>query len=168
MFTANLFVILLKQRNFLFQIVTNASLWVESFLLLSGFLVAYGILREYSNKSLKNFNPLSRIIHRYFRLTPSLIGVIAFSIVQEVMTSGPIWNQYVQNSQSSCHVNWWTNLLYVNNIVGLNQLGKPQTEVMYCRNYVIFIPYPSFNVSINIIIFCSNIFCSHISIYICS
>ncbi|CAG2169469.1 unnamed protein product [Oppiella nova] len=75
------------------QIVTNAGLWVEAFFLLSGFLCAYGTILELRKTSIKHYNPITNIIHRYLRLTPSLLAVIAFSILQEVMATGPQWHR---------------------------------------------------------------------------
>jgi len=128
LFAANLFEILQSETNFLLHILTNAGLWVEAFFLLSGFLCAYGVIRDLRKTSIKDYKPLTSIIHRYLRITPSLIGVIGFSILQEIMGSGPKWFKYVENSEQTCHKNWWTNLLYINNIVGLNQLGQNPTE----------------------------------------
>ena len=128
-FSVNLLEILEGEKSFMLQIVTNAGLWVEAFFLLSGFLCANGVIRQFGRTTIRTYNPISNIIHRYLRLTPSLLGIIAFSILQEVMVSGPQWHRYIETSETSCHKNWWTNILYINNIVGLNQLGKAQTEV---------------------------------------
>ncbi len=136
-FAANLFEILESEKYFLMQIITNASLWVEAFFLLSGFLCAYGAIRDLRRTSIKKYNPLKNIVHRYLRLTPSLIGVIAFSVLQEIMASGPQWFTYIEISEHSCHKYWWTNLLYINNIVGLNQLGQNPTEVSF-KSYFLF------------------------------
>ncbi|XP_054166229.1 nose resistant to fluoxetine protein 6-like [Oppia nitens] len=100
------------------QIITNAMLWVDIFFLLSGFLCAYSVLREVKQTSVRKYagNILWKIIHRYIRLTPSLMAMIGFSIILEVMSSGPHWYQYIDLSQQSCHKKWWINILYVTNI----------------------------------------------------
>ncbi|CAG2105278.1 unnamed protein product [Medioppia subpectinata] len=114
--SANLMSILEGQNNFMLQIVTNAGLWVEAFFLLSGFLCAYGTIRELRKTSIKQYKPITNVIHRYLRLTPSLLGVMGFSVLQEVMASGPQWHRYVETSAQTCHQNWWLNLLYKLNI----------------------------------------------------
>jgi peptidoglycan/LPS O-acetylase OafA/YrhL len=122
---------------FLLQIITNATLWTDAFLLISGFLCAHNVLRNTRNVSIKNYKPLTNIIHRYLRLTPSLIGIISFSILQEITASGPFWSNYIKKSEATCHKNWWTNILYINNLVSYNKVGQNETQVSVIQ-YVIY------------------------------
>lgn len=100
----------------------NASIWVDTFLLLSGFLVAYYILIKYK-RTLKGSERMTfkikdvilLFIHRYLRLTPSLLAAIGASILAEALGDGPIWFKYVDSSQQFCHSSWIYNILYVNN-----------------------------------------------------
>ncbi len=70
-----------------------------------------------------------RLLHRYLRLTPSVAGVLMLSILIEPLGSGPVWHQYVDLSQATCHQNWWALFLYVNNIFKLNQANQMPSEV---------------------------------------
>ena len=136
----NLLKIIDAERNFIKQLITNASLWVDTFFLLSGFLVAHSMLYQRPNQksseqseSAKLWSHLvehpKRLLHRYLRLTPSVAGVLMLSILIEPLGSGPVWHQYVDLSQATCHQNWWALFLYVNNIFKLNQANQMPSEV---------------------------------------
>lgn len=158
---ANLLKVLGVEHGFLYQFITNAALWVDTFFLLSGFVMAHSFFNQYgrisnsnnsNNDSNNNNNNSSndpnrqnnkrnpsiiehlkqhprRIFHRYIRLTPSVAGVVGLSILIEILGSGPLWRNYVNLSQQSCHKNWWNVLLYINNFCNLNSPTNPQSEV---------------------------------------
>ncbi|XP_054165771.1 nose resistant to fluoxetine protein 6-like [Oppia nitens] len=117
------------QSSFMMQFVTNVELWVDIFLLLSGFLCAYSVINDTKQTTISKYvgNIFRKIIHRYIRLTPSLLAMIGFSKLLEVMASGPLWFQYLYQSQST---SWWTNLIYLNNII---QSG--QTDIYSCISH---------------------------------
>ena len=140
-FKENLLKVIDVERNFTLQLVTNAALWVDTFFLLSGFLVAHSALHQCNKtnhlttttKISPSFHLLlnhpRRILHRYLRLTPSIGGVLALSILIEALGSGPLWYQYVGLSKATCHKYWYGLFLYVNNFWNMNQPNKPPTEV---------------------------------------
>lgn len=133
----NLLKIIDAERNFMKQLITNASLWVDTFFLMSGFLVAHSMLYQKrkadESESAKLWSHIvqhpKRLLHRYLRLTPSVAGVLMLSILIEPLGSGPVWHQYVSMSQMTCHKNWWLLFLYVNNIFKLNQVNQMPSEV---------------------------------------
>ncbi|KAH9426383.1 hypothetical protein DERP_010951 [Dermatophagoides pteronyssinus] len=159
----NLVKYLHAEKEFIYQFVTNAALWVDTFFLLSGFVMAHSFLNqfgfkytnlnnnnnnnnhnnnEHQNQPTIQHNPSmidhlkqhpKRIFHRYIRLTPSVAGVVALSILIEIFGSGPLWHNYVNLSQKSCHKNWWNIFLYVNNFCNLNSPAYPQRE---CLSYL--------------------------------
>ncbi|XP_075590262.1 nose resistant to fluoxetine protein 6-like isoform X2 [Dermatophagoides farinae] len=163
--SANLLKVLGVEHGFLYQFITNAALWVDTFFLLSGFVMAHSFFNQYgrisnsnnsNNDSNNNNNNSSndpnrqnnkrnpsiiehlkqhprRIFHRYIRLTPSVAGVVGLSILIEILGSGPLWRNYVNLSQQSCHKNWWNVLLYINNFCNLNSPTNPQSE---CLSYL--------------------------------
>lgn len=130
--STNLVQIIVGERQFMRQLITNASLWVDTFFVLSGLVSAHSLLyssaSEQSMWSILRDHP-KRVFHRYLRLTPSVAGVLSLSILIEVLGSGPLWYKYVELSKSTCHRNWWTIFLYVNNIFKLNQPDQLPREV---------------------------------------
>lgn len=128
----NLLQIINAEKQFVKQLITNASLWVDTFLLLSGFLTAHSVLyRSGQNRTVRNqlLGHPKRLLHRYIRLTPSVAGTLLLSLMVEPLGSGPVWFQYTDNSKTTCHDNWWLLFLYANNFFKLNQLGQAPTEV---------------------------------------
>ncbi|CAG7722835.1 unnamed protein product [Allacma fusca] len=93
----------------------NGSLSVDTFFLMSGFLVTYNLLKML-DKTKGRFNYLLFVIHRYLRLTPVLallVGIIA--TIWPYFGTGFYW--YEQDmSKEACRADWWRNLLYINNL----------------------------------------------------
>ncbi|CAL1277772.1 unnamed protein product [Larinioides sclopetarius] len=55
-------------------------------------------------------------IHRYIRLTPVYMIVVAFySTLNKYLGSGPIWPDAAANTDPNCDVSLWRNLLYFSN-----------------------------------------------------
>ena len=53
----------------------------------------------------------------YYRLTPLYAYVLVFSTgVYNFMGSGPFWGEASEGIVEGCYNDWWTNLLYINNL----------------------------------------------------
>ncbi|GFT45485.1 nose resistant to fluoxetine protein 6 [Nephila pilipes] len=101
--------------HWLFQVILNGFYSVDSFFLLSGFLVSYVIFKMFakSNEDKVQFPWLSFYIHRYIRLTPVYMIVLGFyTTLMAYLGSGPLWNL---KDDPKCIANWWWNALYINN-----------------------------------------------------
>ncbi|CAI5442306.1 unnamed protein product [Caenorhabditis angaria] len=102
------------------HIITNALLSVDSFLLLSGIVVSYMFFKKRpTSKTMRS--PLTWImyyVHRYLRLTPSIMIFIGFFTVYFAYIQGPqaasMGNTHLTQI-SGCKSDWWQNLLYINN-----------------------------------------------------
>lgn len=105
------------------MVLLNATLATDTFLLLSGLLLAASFLRRGAAAASGAFNPLAFYWHRYVRLTPVYAAVLWFyaSLLARV-GSGPLWERLIGPEADNCVANWWTNLAYVNNFV---ELTKP-------------------------------------------
>ncbi|RVE47464.1 hypothetical protein evm_007875 [Chilo suppressalis] len=98
--------------------VLHDDLLVDTFFLISAFLVAKGIL-EYENMP----SILLLILRRYVRLVVGLAAVIFFmAAVIEHTGSGPLWNRFIDVEADTCRENWWLNLLMLSNYINVNNM----------------------------------------------
>lgn len=104
--------------------VANGGYAVQTFFLISGWLLTYHLYEAFDNKQSLTFSRLFLVfINRYLRLTPALIVVIAFHCTWLVhMGRGPFWDHMVGVEYRRCRQNWWTNLLYINNYVNKEEM----------------------------------------------
>ncbi|XP_019636641.1 PREDICTED: nose resistant to fluoxetine protein 6-like [Branchiostoma belcheri] len=96
----------------------NALVSVDSFFFLSGLLMTYLLLRQIGKNREKGKSvPYGMLyFHRYWRLTPTYMFVMMLYVwVLPYMFSGPFWPPAPLDP--NCGDNWWTNILYINNLV---------------------------------------------------
>lgn len=94
---------------------------VDTFLVLSGMLVAMSMLRELDKKG--KINPLKLYFHRYIRITAPLAAMILFVVsFAGYMGEGVLWKVHMDGFKQSCVTNWWAALLHVQNYVAKNDM----------------------------------------------
>ena len=98
--------------RFTFQVISNGFLAVDNFLLLSGMLITYLMLREMDRRKGK-IPMVFFYLHRYVRISPLYYFVLFlwFKVVPH-LGHGPNW---LYTDRHSCDKYWWTNVLYINN-----------------------------------------------------
>ncbi|KAI8518592.1 hypothetical protein Bbelb_046090 [Branchiostoma belcheri] len=107
-------------KTFTFQAVNNSFIAVDSFFFLSGLLMSYVLMRQIAKKQAMGQSvPYGMVyFHRYWRLTPTYMFVLMLYMwVLPYMFSGPFWPKPPNGIDPNCGKNWWTNLLYINNLV---------------------------------------------------
>jgi len=120
-------VVQLMQR-FSFQIVFAAELSVDTFFMLSGLLVAYLMMKQFDKiggpRGMGVFGWVHFYVHRWWRLTPAVMFLAAiYSTLFYYTGEGPRWPTVAQWDRTNyCKWNWWTNLLYVNNLVNADEM----------------------------------------------
>ncbi|KAK6731639.1 hypothetical protein RB195_007855 [Necator americanus] len=122
-FSESLLPVLTMWDPLLSTTILNAFLSVDTFFLLSGVLVSYLFFK--ARPSLRYVkNPINWImfyVHRYLRLTPSMMFFIGFYTVVLPFVNGPYTaalTEYVGSIETrveACEKNWWRNMLYINN-----------------------------------------------------
>ncbi|XP_066935837.1 O-acyltransferase like protein-like [Clytia hemisphaerica] len=124
-------------NRFSFMVVSNAYVSVDTFFLLSGVLVAYLTFRR---MDAKNGYPVKLILmgylHRYIRLTPSLIFLMIFmNNIFPLLVTGPS-SFLIRSPQLTkpCDDYWWTNILYINNFYPDGMSGQCVGWVWYLAN----------------------------------
>lgn len=108
---------------FLFQVVMNASLAVESFFFISGLLVTLTILRKLKvnpNMSLKEWAWF--YLHRLMRMTPAVGLVIAIVVSAFQLSDGPLWREIIYPSAERCKNNWWIHILHISNFFDVSRM----------------------------------------------
>jgi peptidoglycan/LPS O-acetylase OafA/YrhL len=86
--------------------------------------VSYAVLKEMKNSGGK-LNLTLFYAHRYLRMTPSMMAVIAFSAtLLQYMGEGPQWTESITMFNSWCQQNWWLNSLYLHNFINTNNMVK--------------------------------------------
>ncbi|XP_026735251.1 nose resistant to fluoxetine protein 6-like [Trichoplusia ni] len=94
-------------------LILHDDLFVDTFFLLSGFLVVTNIA-----KMKRMPNPLLLILKRYVRLMVAFAVVIFYVCAVFPYTgTGPLWNRAVAHDTEQCRKNWWLNLLMVSNYI---------------------------------------------------
>lgn len=108
-----------KSNQWTFMGVLYATPAVDSFFALSGTLVAYLTLRELKKVGgVRKLNWIIFYLHRYWRLTPAYMLILLVGAVLYKYFGFGALNPMTDNSfMSNCKTTWWTNLLYVNNLV---------------------------------------------------
>ncbi|CAG5115319.1 unnamed protein product, partial [Candidula unifasciata] len=109
-------------KDWSFDAISNAFVSVDTFFTLSGLLTAYLTLNEIKKSGWKINWPLF-YFHRFWRLTPPyMLTLLAVTGLQQYLGSGPLWPTQEPGDKENCENNWWTNLLYINNLVDVKTM----------------------------------------------
>lgn len=106
-------------QRFTFQAVVAGGFAVDTFFVLSAFLLTWLQLKETDKKKKKCTvsDGVMYYFHRFWRLTPIyMIVIMSFACLYRYLGSGPFWPSTIWGAEH-CKKVWWTNLLYVNNLV---------------------------------------------------
>ncbi|KAL3199632.1 hypothetical protein MRX96_001387 [Rhipicephalus microplus] len=103
--------------EFGFTVIINGMLSVETFFLLSGFLLAFGILKEVKRKKSVWFLLPVTVVMRYIRLTVPGAFLVGVFFLYPLLVSGPLVDDVVQYLVNNvCRRNWWHVLVHVSNL----------------------------------------------------
>ncbi|CAH1252795.1 Hypp1588, partial [Branchiostoma lanceolatum] len=103
--------------TFTYQAINNSYVSVDSFFFLSGLLMSYLLIQHIQKTKEKGKSvPYGMVyFHRYWRLTPTYMFVMMLYMwVFPYIFSGPFWPP--APFDLDCGDNWWTHLLYINNV----------------------------------------------------
>jgi len=101
------------------EVLFNAYPSVDTFLFLSGFLLAYSLLPQLEKAKDSGENPWKvlplGVVHRYLRLTPAYLTVIGFlaTIREKVFVLGP---NDKNGHTESCRIMWYKMILYIHTL----------------------------------------------------
>merc|ERR1711871_712120 len=90
---------------------------VDSFFFLGGFLFSLLTVKELQNRR-GRFNPISALVLRYLRLTPSLgFVMLVYYFIWPHLATGPFAPRFQDSVYRRCDVSWWSELTYVLNFI---------------------------------------------------
>ncbi|XP_072028213.1 nose resistant to fluoxetine protein 6-like [Amphiura filiformis] len=99
-----------------FLAVNNATFSVDTFFLLSGFLVTYLTLKELKKTS-GRVNWFLFYFHRFWRITPLYMVCLAiWATLSPYLGKGGAKDDFYDGANYWCEKYWWTNLLYISNL----------------------------------------------------
>ncbi|XP_076454789.1 nose resistant to fluoxetine protein 6-like [Babylonia areolata] len=134
-------------KRWTFQAISNATVSVDSFFVLSGLLVSYLTLKEMKKKGVR-LNWFLFYFHRFWRLTPAyMLVIMVFTCLSPYWGSGPFWSGSNVGDRRNCEDKWWTNLLYINNLVHSDKQCLGQSWYLandmqfYILSPLIFVPF---------------------------
>ncbi|CAG5134516.1 unnamed protein product [Candidula unifasciata] len=105
---------LLRYR--MFDAITNMPLGVDTFFVISGFLVSYLNLKKVTEMGWK-FRWTRYFLHRYWRLTPTyMVALVLVEGLQRFFVSGATAPTLQPDDKEVCETYWWTFPLYINNL----------------------------------------------------
>jgi peptidoglycan/LPS O-acetylase OafA/YrhL len=117
----------LFSKNPLTVLVRASYLYTDTFIMLSGMLVAYSFVGRLQRN--QNINVLKEIAARYFRVVPPMAALILFgTFILPLLGNGPKWNMLITDQSQLCKQNWWRNFLMVHNWFGFENICMTHTH----------------------------------------
>ncbi|KAK3855366.1 hypothetical protein Pcinc_038228 [Petrolisthes cinctipes] len=102
------------------QTITGAVFGVDTFFFLSGLLVTYGLLKQFTKT--KRINWIMYYVHRLIRLTPPILVTAAFMATLSRYTQvGPLSKNVERTNIQMCRNYWWSDVLYISNFMGFDK-----------------------------------------------
>ncbi|XP_072028216.1 nose resistant to fluoxetine protein 6-like [Amphiura filiformis] len=96
--------------------VLNGTFSVDTFFVLSGFLVTYLTLKEL-RKTSGRINWFQFYFHRFWRITPLYMVCLAiWATLTPYLGNGTGKDAFLKYTSDACQKYWWTNLLYISNL----------------------------------------------------
>lgn len=101
----------------------SSFLYEDIFLVISGFLAAYNMLKEFDTHG--NILWFRRIVGKFLRLLPSLLVVLFFyAWIWEYTGNGPQWNAVVTKNADICKENMWKNVFFIQNFFPFEEMVR--------------------------------------------
>ena len=104
-----------------------SSLYTDTFILLSGMLVAYSFVGRLQRG--QKINVYKEIAARYFRVVPPMAALILFgTFILPLLGSGPTWPMLINDQSELCKQTWWRNFLMIHNWFGFEKICMTHTH----------------------------------------
>ncbi|CAH2001179.1 unnamed protein product [Acanthoscelides obtectus] len=147
-------------EEFFSQIFSNSTYCVDTYLVISGFLVGYLYYKAKNphEEMKKKLNCIEKIneffqmsINRYLRLTPPYIVLIIFADCIHTYYKYSSSLTSFEKQDQLCEKYWWRNLLYINNLY-------PRSEMCLSWSWYLSLDTQAFMVAIALLILSTVVF----------
>ncbi|XP_073954151.1 O-acyltransferase like protein-like isoform X2 [Choristoneura fumiferana] len=131
----------MSYHNPMYSILYGGTLIVQTFFIISGFLLAYNILLV-EEKTKVDWKMLPKgLVLRWLRLTPPYAAMLALICTwSRHIGNGPFWKSIVGLEIKDCRSDWYYHLLYVNNFIDNSQCMAHTWVIRH-----LFVEDPTFN-----------------------
>ena len=124
---ANRTQMVLEAKTPMTVIVRGSYLYTDTFIMLSGMLVAYSFVGRLQRG--QTINVIKEIAARYFRVVPPMLGLIVFgTFFLPLLASGPQWPMLITYQSELCKQTWWRNFLMIHNWFGFENICMTHTH----------------------------------------
>lgn len=107
--------------------VRASYLYTDSFIMLSGMLVAYSFIGRLQ-RGLK-INIFKEIAGRYMRVAPPMVVLMIFgTFILPLLGNGPQWNSLITFQSILCKQTWWRNIFMIHNWFGFKNICMTHTH----------------------------------------
>ncbi|KAL1447354.1 hypothetical protein MTO96_028589 [Rhipicephalus appendiculatus] len=135
---SNVLDIFALKSNIVLTSMFSGYLSIETFFMLSGFLVAYAIFNEVHQKKEPIPWPV-KMLRRHVRLTGPAFLFVLFALLYPALLSGPVADHITgDNFVKPCQKSWWTSLVHVLNIQPTEKLCVGHMWYLSC-NFQIYL-----------------------------
>uniref|UniRef100_A0A336LJ77 CSON008227 protein n=1 Tax=Culicoides sonorensis TaxID=179676 RepID=A0A336LJ77_CULSO len=107
----------------------NGSHIVQTFFLISGLLMGLAFKDIIDKKNFSLSYSWIAMAYRFIRLTP-VYGIVLFYETTSLMrpsTLHPFWQERFKVERNQCQLNWWLNILYLNNVFNIPTTCMPHS-----------------------------------------
>ncbi|XP_050353206.1 O-acyltransferase like protein-like [Nymphalis io] len=112
-------------------LLNNGTTIVQTFIILSSFLLAYNVMFSLDTDPKKKLNLRmwwQMILHRIVRIMPLNMFVVGLCATWWRFSSdGPLWTSLIEAESARCRRKWWTHVLFINNLVSPDDRCLVQT-----------------------------------------
>ncbi|KAG0433905.1 hypothetical protein HPB47_019492 [Ixodes persulcatus] len=102
-------------HEILFCIISNAYPSVETFFVISGFLLVYNLLPKLTEQRRKLMVLLIVEVRRYIRITTPMMFLLGLIFLFPLLVHGPAADEWLPVKIEKCYRNWWAIPLHFNN-----------------------------------------------------
>lgn len=102
------------------QIVINSTLQFDSIILLTAFTMGY---KNCLNNGVTNAKAITKfVLDKYIRLMPSIMVMVALTILLPLVYKGPVWSDYVTKQSAVCQSTGWLNTVFLQNYLPYKEI----------------------------------------------